>query len=59
MDRRNLSGENKGETNNIAIVAETLKLRAEKAKLLGYDSYADLKLDNSMAKTPKYIASSS
>jgi peptidyl-dipeptidase Dcp len=32
-----------------------LKLRAEKAKLLGYDSFAALKLDDTMAKTPKAV----
>ena len=32
-----------------------LALRAEKAKLLGYDSYAALKLDDTMAKTPTAV----
>ncbi len=32
-----------------------LSLRAEKAKLVGYDSYAALKLDNTMAKTPQAV----
>ncbi len=32
-----------------------LSLRTEKAKLLGYASYADIKLDNSMAKTPHAV----
>ena len=45
-------GANGGETDNAAIVRETLELRAEKARLLGYDSYAALKLDDTMAKTP-------
>lgn len=45
-------GDNGGETDNGAVVAETLALRAEKAKLLGYDTYADYKLDDTMAKTP-------
>lgn len=44
-------GENEGPTDNRGIVAETLKLRAEKAKLLGYPNFAALKLDNTMAKT--------
>jgi peptidyl-dipeptidase Dcp len=48
-------GENAGETNTIAIVAETLNLRTEKAKLLGHDSYAAYKLDASMAKTPQAV----
>ncbi|MFO1149978.1 MAG: M3 family metallopeptidase [Alsobacter sp.] len=45
-------GQNGGETDNLAIVAETLQLRAERARLLGYDSFAAYKLDTSMAKTP-------
>ena len=45
-------GENGGETDNLAIVRETLALRAEKAGLLGYDSFAAYKLDDTMAKTP-------
>ncbi|MEE4235852.1 MAG: M3 family metallopeptidase [Anderseniella sp.] len=37
---------------NAAVVSETLKLRHEKAGLLGYDSFAALRLDGTMAKTP-------
>jgi peptidyl-dipeptidase Dcp len=48
-------GENGGATDNSEVVAKTLALRAEKAKLLGYDSYAALKLDDTMAKTPKNV----
>lgn len=48
-------GENGGETDNRGIIAETLALRAEKAKLLGYENYAALKLDNTMAKTPEAV----
>jgi peptidyl-dipeptidase Dcp len=48
-------GENGGATDNGAIVRETLALRAEKAKLLGYASYAALKLDDTMAKTPDAV----
>ena len=35
--------------------ADTLALRAEKAGLLGYASYAALKLDDTMAKTPEAV----
>ncbi|WP_460448026.1 M3 family metallopeptidase [Alsobacter sp. SYSU BS001988] len=45
-------GEMGGATDNRAIVAETLKLRAERARLLGYPTFAAYKLDNTMAKTP-------
>ncbi|PSH66648.1 peptidase M3 [Phyllobacterium brassicacearum] len=48
-------GENGGETDNTAIVAEMVKLRAEKAGLLGYQSFAAFKLDDTMAKTPKAV----
>lgn len=48
-------GQNGGETDNIAIVAETVALRSEKAKLLGYSSFAAYKLDDTMAKTPKAV----
>ncbi|MGL5362058.1 MAG: M3 family metallopeptidase [Bosea sp. (in: a-proteobacteria)] len=48
-------GENGGATDNRAIVAEMVQLRAEKAKLLGFATFAHLKLDNAMAKTPKAV----
>ena len=48
-------GENGGETDNRGIIAETLALRAEKARLLGYANYASLKLDDTMAKTPEAV----
>ncbi|EIM71915.1 peptidyl-dipeptidase Dcp [Nitratireductor aquibiodomus RA22] len=48
-------GENGGKTDNSDVIASTLKLRSEKAKLLGYDSYAALKLDDTMAKTPEAV----
>ena len=48
-------GENPGETDNRGIVKETLALRSEKAGLLGYESFAALKLDNTMAKTPDAV----
>ncbi len=45
-------GENGGATDNRAIAAETVALRAEKARLLGYDNFAAYRLADSMAKTP-------
>ena len=48
-------GENGGKTDNTDVIAKTLKLRAEKARLLGYASYAALKLDDTMAKTPDAV----
>lgn len=46
-------GESGGPTDNRAVVAEIVRLRAERAKLMGYGSYADYRLDDQMAKTPK------
>jgi peptidyl-dipeptidase Dcp len=45
-------GANGGETDNRAVAAEILRLREERAKLLGYDSFAAYKLETEMAKTP-------
>jgi peptidyl-dipeptidase Dcp len=45
-------GENGGETDNRAVIAETMALRAERAVLLGYESYAEFRLDDTMAKSP-------
>ena len=48
-------GGNGGEADNSAIVAETLALRAQKARLLGYENFAAFKLDDTMAKTPANV----
>ncbi|WP_299704499.1 M3 family metallopeptidase [uncultured Tateyamaria sp.] len=48
-------GANGGKTDNRAIAAETLKLREERAKLLGYDTFANFKLETEMAKTPQAV----
>jgi peptidyl-dipeptidase Dcp len=45
-------GENGGATDNRATIAETVKLRAERAALLGFKTFADYRLDDQMAKTP-------
>ncbi len=45
-------GENGGATDNRAVAAEILALREERAKLLGYASFAAYKLEPEMAKTP-------
>jgi peptidyl-dipeptidase Dcp len=47
-----MRGENGGATDNRAVIAEMVALRAERAKLLGFATYADYRLDDSMAKTP-------
>lgn len=48
-------GETAGETDNRGIAAETLALRDERARLLGYASFAAFKLEPEMAKTPEAV----
>ncbi len=48
-------GANGGATDNRAIAAEILHLREERAKLLGYRSFADYRLEPEMAKTPDAV----
>ncbi|WP_170350568.1 MULTISPECIES: M3 family metallopeptidase [Ruegeria] len=48
-------GANGGETDNRNISAEILQLREERAKLLGYDSFAGFKLETEMARTPDKV----
>ena len=45
-------GENGGTSDTRALIAEMVALRAERAKLLGFASFADYRLDDQMAKTP-------
>ncbi len=46
-------GDNGDEHDNNAIIAEILQLRHERVGLLGYDNYAQWRLENRMAKTPE------
>lgn len=48
-------GENGGDTDNRALISEIVALRAEKAQLLGFDTFASYKLDDQMAKTPDAV----
>ena len=48
-------GANGNANDNRAIAAEILALREERAKLLGYQSFADFKLEPEMAKTPDAV----
>ncbi len=45
-------GANGGESDNRAVLAEIVALRQEYAKLLGYGTYAEYALSDTMAKTP-------
>lgn len=46
-------GDGGGKTDNNAIIAKILAFRAERAKLLGYQTHAHWTLENTMAKTPE------
>jgi len=46
-------GDNGGATDNNALIAEILALRAERARLLGYETHAHWRLENTMAKNPE------
>jgi len=48
-------GANGGSTDNRDIAAEILALREERAGLLGYDSFAEFKLETEMAGTPAAV----
>ena len=50
-----LRGANGGATDNRGVAAETLALRAERARLLGYADFASFKLEPEMAKTPAAV----
>ena len=46
-------GDNGDEYDNNALIAEILRLRRKKVELLGYSNYAEWRLQDRMAKTPK------
>lgn len=46
-------GNNDNPHNNLGIIAETVKLRSERARLLGYPTFAHFKLADTMARTPE------
>ena len=47
-----MRGDNGGATDNKALIVETVRLRAERARLLGYADFAHYRLDDAMARTP-------
>ncbi|MCW2285220.1 peptidyl-dipeptidase Dcp [Rhodoblastus acidophilus] len=49
-------GEHDGKTDNRPLIAQILALRQEKARLLGYDTFADYKLEPTMAHAPEAAA---
>ena len=42
-----------GEFNNIPVIEQIVKLRAEKAKIMGFDNFAQMMTSRVMAKTPE------
>jgi peptidyl-dipeptidase Dcp len=46
-------GDNGDARDNNAIISQILQLRAERAKLLGFETHAHWRLENSMARTPE------
>ena len=49
-------GATREETATVGIIAETMALRQERARLLGFETFAHFKLDNQMAKVPENVA---
>jgi len=47
-----MRGDNNNQYNNGSVIRETMQLRAERARLLGFHTYADYVLADSMAETP-------
>lgn len=50
-----MRGDNNNANDNKAIVKEMVNLRLEKANLLGYQTYSNFVLEESMAKTPQHV----
>ncbi len=48
-------GELGGGSDNRVLISEIVALRSERAKLLGFESFAHFKLDDAMAKTPEAV----
>jgi peptidyl-dipeptidase Dcp len=48
-------GDNGGANDNKAIIDEMVRLRAERANLLGFSDFAHYRLDDAMAKTPDAV----
>lgn len=50
-----MRGNNNDSLDNNQILNDIVRLRAKRAKLLGYETHADLNLENRMAKTPENV----
>ncbi len=51
-----MRGDNNNDFDNKETILKIVNLRAEKAKLLGYETYADYIIENNMAKTPEAVS---
>ncbi|HHV04689.1 MAG: M3 family metallopeptidase [Bacteroidales bacterium] len=52
-----MRGDNNNENDNKEIIGKIVNLKVRRAKLLGFDTYADFVLVNNMAKTPEAVFS--
>lgn len=50
-----MRGNNNNANDNKQLVSDMVRLRADKAKLLGFDTYAAYVIDDNMAKTPNAV----
>lgn len=50
-----MRGDNDNKFDNKEIIKKTVKLRDERAKLLGFNNYAEYQIDINMAKTPQAV----
>ncbi len=50
-----LRGDNNNENDNKKIIAKIASLRVRKARIMGYETYADFKIERNMAKTPANV----
>ena len=50
-----MRGNNQNDNDNKKIILETVTLRAQRAKLLGYDNHAEFVISDNMAKTPDNV----
>ena len=55
VTRASEHGPGRGKWDNSTVMRDILKLRTEKARLLGYDSYADYSLATKMADDPQQV----
>ncbi len=50
-----MKGDNDNEYDNKSIIAKIARLRVERSKILGYESFANYALERNMAKTPEKV----